>query len=161
MKVRFNHWYHAVLTTLLAMLGFSCSGSDSDDEEIVAMYGLITPHYYLGGTVTDQAGTPIEGIKMSLKQVYKSDDFTKVSSLDSMQTNNMGLYEFQCTPWIILRDVKLIVEDIDGEANGGEFLSDTLDVDFDKAVLTKGVKNSLDVNYYQMVLDVKMKRKPE
>ena len=69
MKVRFNHWYHAVLTTLLAMLGFSCSGSDSDDEEIVAMYGLITPHYYLGGTVTDQAGTPIEGIKMSLKQV--------------------------------------------------------------------------------------------
>ena len=161
MKVRFNRWYHAVLTTLLAMLGFSCSGSDSDDEEIVAMYGLITPHYYLGGTVTDQAGTPIEGIKMSLKQVYKSDDFTKVSSLDSMQTNNMGLYEFQCTPWIILRDVKLIVEDIDGEANGGEFLSDTLDVDFDKAVLTKGVKNSLDVNYYQMVLDVKMKRKPE
>ena len=161
MKVRFNHWYHAVLTTLLAMLGFSCSGSDSDDEEIVAMYGLITPHYYLGGTVTDQAGTPIEGIKMSLKQVYKSDDFTKVSSLDSMQTNNMGLYEFQCTPWIILRDVKLIVEDIDGEANGGEFLSDTLDVDFDKAELKKGVKNSLDENYYQMVLDVKMKRKPE
>ena len=161
MKVRFNHWYHAVLTTLLAMLGFSCSGSDSDDEEIVAMYGLITPHYYLGGTVTDQAGTPIEGIKMSLKQVYKSDDFTKVSSLDSMQTNNMGLYEFQCTPWIILRDVKLIVEDIDGEANGGEFLSDTLDVDFDKAELKKGVKNALDVNYYQMVLDVKMKRKPE
>ena len=78
-----------------------------------------------------------------------------------MQTNNMGLYEFQCTPWIILRDVKLIVEDIDGEANGGEFLSDTLDVDFDKAELKKGVKNSLDVNYYQMVLDVKMKRKPE
>ena len=159
MKVRFNRWYHAVLTALLAILGFGWSGSDDEDEDIVAMYGLITPHYYINGTVTNQAGIPIEGIKTSLKQVYKSDDFTKVSGLDSMQTDKMGLYEFQCTPWIILRDVKLIVEDIDGEANGGEFLSDTLDVDFDKAVLTKGVKNSLDVQYYQMVQDVKMKKK--
>lgn len=158
MKVRFNRWYHAVLTTLLAMLGFSCDGLDNEEK---VMYGAPTPHYYINGTVTDQAGTPIEGIKTSLKQVYKSDDFTEVSGLDSMQTNNMGFYEFQCTPWMILRNVKLIVEDINGEANGGEFLSDTLDVDFDKAVLTKGVKNSLDVQYYQIVQDVKMKRKPE
>lgn len=158
MKVRFNRWYHAVLTTLLAMLGFSCDGLDSEEP---VMYGALTPHYYIDGTVTDQTGRPIEGIKTSLKQVTKSDDFTHVSNLDSMQTNEMGLYEFQCTPWSILRDVKLIVEDIDGEAHGGEFLSDTLDVDFDKAELKKGVKNSLDVHYYQMVQDVKMMRKPE
>lgn len=158
MKVRFNRWYHAVLTTLLAMLGFSCDGLDSEEP---VMYGALTPHFYINGTVTDQTGTPIEGIKTSLKQVTKSDDFTHVSNLDSMQTHEMGLYEFQCTPWSILRDVKLIVEDIDGEAHGGEFLSDTLDVDFDKAELKKGVKNSLDVHYYQMVQDVKMMRKPE
>lgn len=158
MKVRFNHWYHAVLTTLLAMLGFSCDGLDSEEP---VMYGALTPHFYINGTVTDQTGTPIEGIKTSLKQVTKSDDFTHVSNLDSMQTNEMGLYEFQCTPWSILRDVKLIVEDIDGEAHGGEFLSDTLDVDFDKAELKKGVKNSLDVQYYQIKQDIKMMRKPE
>ena len=78
-----------------------------------------------------------------------------------MQTNKMGLYKFLYTQTLILKDVKLIVEDIDGEDNGGKFLSDTLDVDFDKAELTKGMEKSVDVQLYQIKQDFKMKRKPE
>ena len=158
MKVKFNRWYHTVLTALLAMLGVSCDGLDSHD---VVMYGAPVHHFNIYGTITDQAGNPIEGIKTSLKQVTKSDDFTVVSGLDSMQTNKMGLYKFLYTQTLILKDVKLIVEDIDGEDNGGKFLSDTLDVDFDKAELTKGMEKSVDVQLYQIKQDFKMKRKPE
>jgi hypothetical protein len=47
----------------------------------------------------------------------------------------------------------LIVEDIDGVANGGEFLSDTLDIDYEKAV-------HMDDSYrYELNMNVKLKKK--
>ena len=68
MKVRFNRWYNAVLTALLSMLGYSCSSDDIVDEYGVPVeYGVPTAHFIMKGTVTDEAGTPIQGIKATLK----------------------------------------------------------------------------------------------
>jgi hypothetical protein len=53
----------------------------------------------------------------------------------------------------------LIVEDIDGEANGGEFISDTLDVDFNKAVQTKEGDGRWYGGVYEITQDVKLKKK--
>ena len=61
MKVRFNRWYNAVLTALLSMLGFGCSSSE--DQTYVAMYGAPADRFQIRGQVTDEAGTPIQGIK--------------------------------------------------------------------------------------------------
>jgi hypothetical protein len=55
---------------------------------------------------------------------------------------------------------KVIVEDIDGEANGGEFLSDTLDVDYNKAVKTKDGDGKWYLGIYEITQDVKLKKKP-
>ena len=56
--------------------------------------------------------------------------------------------------------LKLIVEDIDGEANGGEFLSDTLDIDFNKGEKLKDGDGHWYEGVYNIPQDVKLKKKP-
>ena len=53
----------------------------------------------------------------------------------------------------------LVVEDIDGEANGGEFQSDTLDIDFGKAV--KVIDRDMDGHgaSYEIHQDIKLNKK--
>ena len=164
MKVRSNRWYNTVLTALLSMLVFGCS---FDDEEPMPIYGTpieySVPHveYILKGIVTDEADTPVQGLKTSVKEVYKGDTGTYVYGRDSILTDESGNYQlkFAKESSFNRESIKLIVEDIDGEANGGEFLSDTLDIDYDKAVkVVKGDRWGYD-GKYEVVTDIKVKRK--
>ena len=165
MKVRFNRWYNAVLTALLSMLGFSCSLDEPEEYGTPVEYGAPHADYILKGTVTDEAGTPIQGIKTSLKEVYK--DEGHIYGMDSIQTNPSGNYQFTYqlgsdfygNP-LGSEHIKLIVEDIDGEANGGEFLSDTLDIDYDKAVKTGEGDHHWYTGKFEITTDVKLKKKP-
>ena len=156
MKVRFNRWYNAVLTALLSMLGYGCSST----EEPLDMYGppveYGTPHadYIIKGRVMDESGTPVQGIKTSLRKVDK----VRAYGIDSVQTNVSGNYQLKHTGWQN-QYYKVIVEDIDGEANGGEFLSDTLDIDYDKAVKTKDGDGKWYHGIYEISQDVKLKKK--
>ena len=157
MKVKFNRWYNAVLTALLSMLGYGCSST----EEPLDMYGppveYGTPHadYIIKGRVMDESGTPVQGIKTSLRKVDK----VRAYGIDSVQTNVSGNYQLKHTGWQN-QYYKVIVEDIDGEANGGEFLSDTLDIDYDKAVKTKDGDGKWYHGIYEITQDVKLKKKP-
>ena len=161
MKVRFYRWYNAVLTALLSMLGYGCSSS----EDPLDMYGTPVeygaPHadYIVKGLVTDEADFPVQGIKTSLKQVDKTEVGTITFGMDSIQTNETGGYRLGYTG-LPQTGIKLIVEDIDGEANGGEFISDTLDVDFNKAVQTKEGDGRWYGGVYEVTQDVKLKKKP-
>ena len=123
MKVRFYRWYNAVLTVLLSMLGYGCS--TSSDE--VVEYGTPYAEYRVKGQVTDESGVPINGIKTSSKNVVVSGiSGVQGFGLDSVQTDASGQFavSFRCFPGN--PETKLIVEDIDGDANGGEFLSGLL-----------------------------------
>ena len=161
MKVRFYRWYNAVLTVLLSMLGYGCSTSEEED---VYMYGALVeygaPHadYIVKGIVTDEAETPVQGIKTFLKQVDKTEAGTIIFGMDSIQTNETGGYQLEYTG-LPQPGIKLIVEDVDGEANGGEFLSDTLDIDFNKAVQTKEGDHRWYGGVYEITQDVKLKKK--
>ena len=160
MKVRFNHWYNAVLTALLSMLGFSCSLDEPDEYGSTPVeYG--TPHadYILKGTVTDEAGTPIKGIKTSLKEIDKDDTGTYVFGIDSIQTNESGNYQLKNSGMPYDKRIKLFVEDIDGEANGGEFLNDTLDIDYGKAVEVEEGDHHWYDGKYEVTTDVRLKKK--
>ena len=153
MKIRLNRWYNAGLTALLSMLGYGCS--TSEDPTYVAMYGAPTDRFQMKGLVTDEAGTPIQGIKMSLRQTFpRSDEF----GLDSVQTDAFGSYLLSNRGFILL-DTKLIAEDIDGEANGGDFQSDTLDVDFEKAILIEEGDGRMKGDTYEVYQDIKLKKK--
>ena len=160
MKVRFNRWYNAVLTALLSMLGFSCSLDEPDENGSTPVeYGAPHADYILKGTVTDETGTPVQGIKTSLKEVYK--DEGHIYGMDSIQTNPSGNYQFtyRLGSDFYGEHIKLIVEDIDGEANGGEFLSDTLDIDYNKAVKVGEGDNHWYAGKYEVTTDVKLKKK--
>ena len=160
MKVRFYRWYNAVLTVLLSMLGYGCSSSEEDVE----MYGTPVeygaPHsdYIVKGQVTDEADTPVKGVKTFLKQVDKTEAGTITFGMDSIQTNETGGYQLGYTG-LPQTDIKLIVEDVDGEANGGEFLSDTLDVNFDNATQTGKGDGKWYGGVYEITQNVKLKKK--
>ena len=151
MKVRFNRWYNGVLTALLSMLGYGCSTSE-DPTYDVQMYGVPITAYQIKGQVTDEAGTPVQGIKVSQKLIFLSAEGKKdILGIDSILTDTSGRY--QLNSYGSNNYKKLFVEDVDGEANGGEFLSDTLDIDFEKAVKTD------DKYSYELNMDIKLKKK--
>ena len=161
MKVRFNRWYNAVLTALLSIVGYGCSSSD--DPEYICMYG--TPHadYQFSGTVTDESGSPVKGIKVSAKNVYRRYDSTLIETygVDSTLTDSKGKYAVEGEAFLGEHILKLIVEDLDGEANGGNFMNDTIDIDFDNA---KKVKEPDKDDYWSdgtfaITQDIKLKKK--
>ena len=162
MKVRFTRWYNAVLTALLSMLGYGCSST----EEPLEMYGPLlveygVPHadYIFKGTIKDEVGSPVQGIKTSLKAVFDNDNKRYVMGLDSVQSDASGNYQLEYTGTRRDPSLKIIVEDTDGQANGGEFLSDTLDIDFDKAVKVKEGSGWYQ-GEFEVSQDVKLKKKP-
>ena len=164
MKIRFYRWYNAVLTALLSMLGYGCSSS----EEQMDMYGTPVleygaPHadYIVKGHVTDEANHAIQGIKASAK-VYFSDAGGKVyvDPIDSILTDASGDYQLKYRNAPVRS--KLIFEDIDGAANGGEFLSDTLNIneeDFNQAVKVKDGDGKWYRGVFEITKNVKLKKK--
>jgi len=153
MKVRFNRWYNAVLTALLSMLGFGCSSSE--DQTYVPMYGAPADRFQIRGQVTDEAGTPIQGIKMSLRQTFpRSEEY----GVDSVLTDASGSYLLRDSGFL-LYETKLIAEDVDGEANGGEFQSDTLDIDLEKGILIDEGDGYMKGDTYEAYQDIKLKKK--
>ena len=160
MKVRFNRWYNAVLTVLLSIFGYGCSSDDTDYAPMygVVMYGAPATEFQVKGQVTDEAGMPVQGIKTSLTVFVPTIDGQKAFGLDSVQTDDSGQYLLKYYGFQSDR-MMLVVEDIDGEANGGEFHSDTLDIDFGKAV--KVIDSDMD-GYgasYEIHQDIKLNKK--
>lgn len=134
----------------LSMLGYGCS--TSEDPTYVQEYGVPITEYQIKGQVTDEAGTPVQGIKTSLKEIFLSaDEKLDFWGIDSIQTDASGRY--QLNSYGSNKYKKLIVEDVDGEANGGEFLSDTLDIDDEKAVKIDGTYS------YELNMNIKLKKK--
>ena len=143
----------------LSMLGYGCSSDEPMDMYGTPVeYGAPHAYYIVKGLVTDEAESPVQGIKTSLKQVDKTEAGTITFGMDSIQTNETGGYRLGYTG-LPQTGIKLIVEDIDGEANGGEFISDTLDVDFNKAVQTKEGDGRWYGGVYEITQDVKLKKK--
>lgn len=143
MRVRFNHWYNALMASLLAMLGFdSCSNvTDAPDE-----YGAPYATYQIRGTVTDEEGNPIPGIKGRLGVVITNPDVSStlyVAHGDSAVTDSEGHLIIdnisERTHYLVPGRTVVELKDEDGEANGGDFSADTLNFDdMKKTQLEKG-----------------------
>lgn len=159
MKVRFNRWYNTILTALLTMLGYGCSSEESMDMYgVVVEYGVPSADYVIKGTVTDEAGTPIQGIKTVLKELP---DFYPdyAYSIDSTQTDASGKYQINTRLTFGHQWDKLVVQDIDGEANGGEFLSDTIEISKLEAKKIGEGDGHWNNGKYEIQANVKLKKK--
>lgn len=130
MKVKFLHWYNALAATLLSLLGFSSCGSENEEP---CLYGSPTSSFHAKGNVTAEDGTPIKGIKAVVVEDYGHDGAYR---MDSAYTDSKGNYVTKeksmdgAIDWVHKeKRLKVILEDVDGEANGGEFATDTIKSD--------------------------------
>lgn len=123
MRVKIYHWYNALLASFLALFGFeSCDKT----ANVVCEYGAPHADYLYSGTVTDEQGNPLEGIKARLSEIYEPSDEQEqpyINNIDSAKTDANGKFTMNQTYYFDERELSVILEDEDGSANGGEFAS--------------------------------------
>lgn len=106
---------------VMGVLGFAaCS---DDPEGGYAAYGSPTADYKYLGTVTDEDGNPIEGINVVMSGDYVSS--TPFASL-TLKTDKDGKFSTVTMSSVNTRIKTIEFVDVDGEANGGEFESQTI-----------------------------------
>ena len=130
MKAKLSNASQWILTAIISLLGFSaCSGSLSNEQP--DMYGTPTADYKAEGSVTDEEGNPIEGIKVKveLRGYYNNSSETK-----SVYSGGDG--QFITPQYRDQEIISLTAIDIDGGNNGGEFE--------DKTINLQGIKPTLD-----------------
>ena len=150
-------WYriaNGALSSLLVLLGFeACSGFENSGEE----YGTPTVDFHVVGQVTDAEGKPIEGIRVTTRGYY---DFNDGTMEQTTYTDKEGRYATKEVKSIgIDPGMKVVFEDVDGEANGGLFAADSIS---SNAMAKEKVKKG-DGNWYEggYELTANAKLKPE
>ena len=150
-------WYriaNSSLSALLVLLGFeACTGMENGGEE----YGTPTVDFHVVGQVTDAEGKPIEGIRVTTRGYY---DFNDGTMEQTTYTDKEGRYATKEVKSIgIDPGMKVVFEDVDGEANGGLFAADSISSD---AMAKEKVKKG-DGNWYGggYKLTANAKLKPE
>ena len=150
-------WYriaNSSLSALLVLLGFeACTGMENGGEE----YGTPTVDFHVVGQVTDAEGKPIEGIRVTTRGYY---DFNDGTMEQTTYTDKEGRYATKEVKSIgIDPGMKVVFEDVDGEANGGLFAADSISSD---AMAKEKVKKG-DGNWYGggYELTANAKLKPE
>lgn len=101
---------------LLSLLGFA----SACNERQVCMYGSPSIDFKAQGRVTDRAGNPIPGI--DVRQSERNDGTTTAAD------GSFGI-EGETFPY----EVTLRFTDPDGEANGGDFRTQEVAIEFSKA----------------------------
>ena len=107
---------------VLGVMGFSACSDDPGGGAVA--YGSPTADYKYMGTVTDEAGNPIEGINviMSGNILGMPNVQLKTESYDGEKSNfSTGIFSTADTHIATIDFV-----DVDGEENGGDFQSVTI-----------------------------------
>lgn len=100
-----------LLWMLFSLLGFASACSDDDEQEQngnLCMYGCPSVTFSVKGTVTDEAGRPIPGIRVGIKNGYPTEF-----------TDDKGAFAFtKSTLSTIPEPAVLQFTDVDGADNG-------------------------------------------
>ena len=148
-------WYriaNSSLSALLVLLGFeACTGMENGGEE----YGTPTVDFHVVGQVTDAEGKPIEGIRVTTRGYY---DFNDGTMEQTTYTDKEGRYATKEVKSIgIDPGMKVVFEDVDGEANGGLFAADSISSDaMPKEKVKKGDGNWYEGGY-ELTANAKLK----
>lgn len=118
MKSRIKNFWKYLAAAVLGVLGFSSCGEEIEPE---GMYGSPYASFKALGTVKDEAGKPIEGIKVSVNKDWSQ--WGEGIITDNIFTDAKGEYILDQRIWPAEPVVTIFFEDVDGAANGGEFAS--------------------------------------
>lgn len=118
-----------VLSGLLALLGFSACSDENGGGRVE--YGTPSVDFQVKGQVTDAEGNPIEGIQVVVKP--KGDGFADMDTqryveADTAYTDAKGNFTSHQLNDVFITG-QLFFEDVDGEANGGTFQKDSVNLD--------------------------------
>lgn len=132
---------------LMALVGFGAVSCEEITEEVAGEYGVPHVNFSLKARVVDEAGEPIEGIKVRVDWVeeYTNQD-GEISINGSVFTGSQNRVRF---------------EDVDGEENGGEFETLTLDITDKVEQTADGSGSWYDGAFKAELGDVTMKLKEE
>ena len=160
MKNGTNHIWRHLAAVILGLLGFS---SCSRIGWGVDMYGVPNADFKARGTVTDENGQPIEGIRVAVRQhrhyenssgvIYDQNDWYEN---DTLYTDDKGAYQLIRSVFEGPDDVKIVFEDIDGAENGGEY---TAAEATPEVVRTKEGDRSWYGGAFEVRADAKLKKK--
>lgn len=125
MKTKVKSIFRLLASAVLGLLGFeSCDWLGIG----ATMYGEPYANFKAVGSVTDESGKPVEGIRVAVKQhrhyentssvIYDQNDWFES---DTVFTDSKGSYELKRSVFAAPDDVTVVFEDIDGAENGGEF----------------------------------------
>ena len=161
-KKRWN--VESLLSGALALLGFAGCSNIKDAPDL---YGTPSVDYKVIGTVTDEQGKPLKDIQVIVKNPNGwsyYDDNTSRESLppqvipDTLYTDKDGKFTSNNVHAIGISKFTVEIQDIDGEANGGEFLHKQLTKnDFNEKRIKKG--KGFYQGEYELSKDVQLKRK--
>ena len=106
---------------ILGLLGFASCGNVENIENVAVEYGQPHADFKALGSVTDETGGPIEGIRVAVTRHkhFQSDWYEH----DTLFTDDKGAYLLNETIFEGPDDVKIVFEDVDGEDHGGSFES--------------------------------------
>jgi putative lipoprotein (rSAM/lipoprotein system) len=154
MKTKLQRLTHYLIATLLGLLGFSaCSDESNEEDEVLLMYGIPTAAYIVKGTVTDEAGNPIEGLHVTPYLHYHKFDSSKAPLATTAKDGTFKLDTIKG-----MRIPPIVVADQDGEAHGGHFIPDTLTMkEFERTQLEEG-QGWFD-GVFELKADIKLKKK--
>lgn len=155
MKQYFYRYSNRVIAALLAALGFTACDSIGGDEPVE--YGTPNATFHFVGQVTDKDGKPIPGIKVTVsydgQRLYKH-----VGIKDSTMTDAEGRYQTETFSNFSADRHQVAFEDVDGAANGGEFLPDTVRAkEMQKKQLKKG--SGWYTGDFELTADKQLKQK--
>lgn len=118
MKSKLMKVMNGIAALLLVILGLSSCDTNHDAGEV----GTPSAVYKVKGTITDQDGKPINGIKVVVSVPDIEDDNSLTSTTD--EDGNYSCKQF--TSYSSVSSMKLKLTDVDGQTNGGEFNNDSI-----------------------------------
>ena len=156
MKKNWKKVNNILLGSFMAALGFEACNNGNDNGDVdIAMYGVPVTRFQIVGSVTNESGQPLEGIKarVGFKTDYVvGDQHFDYCAIDSAVTDAKGELKMESGEYDPY--VSMVLTDEDGEQNGGEYLTDTLNLnDMKKEQAEKG-KGS-----YKLTFTHQMKKK--
>lgn len=161
MNRKINKLLNAVTASLLSLLGFSSCDNGIFGGDEPCLYGTPTSSYHFKGTVTNEKGTPVKGIKVVAQEVYDGD----TTRVDSTYTDSNGNYQtadksvFSATGYVKEGRLFVSFEDVDGEDNGGEYeTAKAVGSDISVKQIKKG-DGSWDAGLYELTADKKLNKK--
>lgn len=132
---------------LMALMGFGAVACEEVNSDVAGEYGVPHVTFSLKARVVDEVGEPIEGIKVSANWIegYTNQD-GEININGSVFTGSQYRVTF---------------EDVDGEENGGEFETLTLDITDQVEQSADGSGSWNDGAFKAELGDVTMKLKEE